>query len=85
MKSFKSVNLPLRYSNICFLFQEDEALLKQTDLSDNMLFILQLRRNEKIILQSAVKFAAERKCNIVKNSQDPSKTTDSKDESVETS
>jgi len=81
-----SVNFPLRSSNIFFLFQEDEALLKQTDLSDNMLFILQLRRNEKIILQNAIKFAAERKCNIVKNSQDPpSKTTDLKDESVEAS
>lgn len=61
--------------------EEDESLLKQTDLSTNKYFILQLRRCEKIILQNAVKFAEERRCNIVQTLEDDV-VTETKEENV---
>ncbi|XP_071161470.1 actin-histidine N-methyltransferase-like [Mytilus edulis] len=62
--------------------EEDENLLKEAGITDNKLFIIQLRRCEKIILQNAVKFATEKKCDIVQNSKD-STQTESKEIDVE--
>ena len=54
-------------------------MLKEKDLSDNKQFIIQLRRCEKLILQKAVKFAADKKCNIGQNKpKEPTSQVESK-------
>lgn len=62
--------------------QEDENLLKEAGITDNKLFIIQLRRCEKLILQHAVQFATEKKSDSVQNSKD-NKQTESKEKDVE--
>ncbi|CAC5396741.1 SETD3 [Mytilus coruscus] len=63
--------------------EEDTNLLKESGIPDKKLFIIQLRRCEKIILQNAVKFATEKKCDIIQNSKDNIET-ESKEENVGT-
>lgn len=62
--------------------EEDENLLKEAGITDNKLFIIQLRRCEKLILQHAVQFATEKKSDSVQNSKD-NKQTESKEKDVE--